>query len=142
MLATITIFWSAVFAIIFFILGIVIKALSAAINSLMTSVAGLVALSGLAGLVGVALYLVYAIIDGVIKKGIWYTIGMIVLFIIVISILIVIVGGVGSILLELVVVIAAAALNVLSIVLEWLEEFCEDAYDSSLSSIIKCINKC
>ena len=71
------IFWSAAFAIIFFVLGVFFKALASIFNALLTSIGGILAIGGLAGLAGIGLYLLYAIIDGIIKEGFWSVVGVI-----------------------------------------------------------------
>ena len=57
------IFWSAAFAIIFFMLGIFFKGLASAFNALLSSLGSVLAIGGLAALAGIALFLLYGIID-------------------------------------------------------------------------------
>lgn len=136
------IFWSAAFAIIFFVLGVFFKALASIFNALLTSIGGILAIGGLTGLAGIGLYLLYAIIDGIIKEGFWSVVGMIVLFLVVIGIIGAIVGGLGAALLELIVVVAEAILFFISGILEWLAATCERAYTKFLTAIIKRLDKC
>lgn len=136
------IFWSAAFAIIFFILGIFFKALASAFNALMASLGGILAIGGLAGLAGIALYLLYAIIDGIIKDGFWSVIGTIVMLVIVIGIVGAIVGGLGALILEIVVVVVGYALMIISAVLEWAADLCERSYAKFLKAIISRLDKC
>lgn len=136
------IFWSAAFAIIFFILGIFFKALASAFNALMASIGGVLAIGGLAGLAGIALYLLYAIIDGIIKNGFWSVIGTIVMLVIVIGIVGAIVGGLGELILEIVVMVVGYALMIISAVLEWAADLCERLYAKFLKAIISRLDKC
>ena len=136
------IFWSAAFAIIFFILGIFFKALASAFNALMASIGGILAIGGLAGLAGIALYLLYAIIDGIIKEGFWSVIGAIVMFVILIGIVGAIVGGLGALILEIVVMVVGYALMIISAVLEWAADLCERSYAKFLKAIISRLDKC
>lgn len=136
------IFWSAAFAIIFFILGIFFKALASAFNALMASIGGVLAIGGLAGLAGIALYLLYAIIDGIIKNGFWSVIGTIVMLVIVIGIVGAIVGGLGELILEIVVMVVGYALMIISAVLEWAADLCERLYAKFLKAIISRVDKC
>ena len=136
------IFWSAAFAIIFFILGIFFKALASAFNALMASIGGVLAIGGLAGLAGIALYLLYAIIDGIIKNRFWSVIGTIVMLVIVIGIVGAIVGGLGELILEIVVMVVGYALMIISAVLEWAADLCERLYAKFLKAIISRLDKC
>ena len=136
------IFWSAAFAIIFFVLGVFFKALASIFNALLTSIGGIFAIGGLAGLAGIGLYLLYAIIDGIIKEGFWSVVGVIVLLLVEIGIIGAIVGGLGAALLELIVVVAEAILLFISGILEWLAATCERAYAKFLTAIIKRLDKC
>lgn len=136
------IFWSATFAIIFFVLGIFFKALASAFNALLTSIGGVLAIGGLAGLTGIALYLLYAIIDGIIKDGFWSVVGTIIMFLIVLGIFGAIIGGLGAALLELVVVVVTFVLEIISGILEWLAMTCEKGYAKFLTAIIKRLDRC
>jgi len=141
-LVAFVIFWSAAFAIIFFVLGIFFKALASAFNALMASLGGILAIGGLAGLAGIALYLLYAIIDGIIKEGFWSVIGTIVMFFILIGIVGAIVGGLGAMILEIVVMVVGYALVIVSAVLEWAADLCERSYAKFLKAIISRLDKC
>lgn len=136
------IFWSATFAIIFFVLGIFFKALASAFNALLTSLGGVLAIGGLAGGAGVVLYLLYAIIDGIIKEGFWSVVGEIVLIFIVIGIIGALIGGLGAIILEIVVVVVGYALTIVSAILEWAADLCERKYAKFLKAIISRLDKC
>lgn len=141
-MATLVIFWSATFAIIFFILGIFFKGLASAFNALMTSIGGVLAVGGLAGLAGIALYLLYAIIDGIIKDGFWSVVGTIFLLFILIGLVGALIGGLGAAILEIAVTIAIYALTILSAFLEWAANLCERSYAKFLKAIISRLDKC
>ena len=136
------IFWSATFAIFFFVLGIIFKGLASAFNALLSSIGGVLAIGGLAALAGIALYLLYGIIDGIIKEGFWSVLGMIVLLVIEIGIIGAIVGGLGAMILEIVVSIAVFILSIISAVLEGAAGLCERSYAKFLTAIIKRLDKC
>ena len=90
----------------------------------------------------VALYLLYAIIDGIIKNGFWSVIGTIVMLVIVIGIVGAIVGGLGELILEIVVMVVGYALMIISAVLEWAADLCERSYAKFLKAIISRLDKC
>ena len=136
------IFWSAVFAIIFFVLGTFFKALASAFNALLTSLGRVLAISGLAGGTGVVLYLLYAIIGGINEEGFWTVIGPIVFIIIVIGFIVALIGGFGEILLEIVVALVENMLIIVSEVLEWAADLCERKYIKFLKVIIRRLDKC
>ena len=136
------IFWSAVFAVIFFILGIIFKGLASAFNALLTSIGSILAVGFLTGFALVALYLLYIITDGIITKGFSAVLGWIVLFIIDVAIVGALVGGLGALLLNIVVVIAEYILLAVSCVLEKAAAICETMYAKSLSAIFNRLDKC
>lgn len=136
------IFWSAAFAIIFFMLGIFFKGLASAFNALLSSLGSVLAIGGLAALAGIALFLLYGIIDGIIKDGFWSVVGTIIMFLIVLGIVGAIIGGLGAMILEIVVVVVGYALVIISAVLEWAADLCERAYAKFLKAIISRLDKC
>ena len=136
------IFWSAIFAIIFFVLGIFFKALASAFNALLTSLGDVLAIGGLAGGAGVILYLLYAIIDGIIKEGFWSVVGEIVLIFIGICMMVAFTGGLGALILEIVVVVVRYVLTIVSEILEWAADLCERKYVKFLKAIISRLDKC
>lgn len=141
-MVTFVIFWSAAFAIIFFVLGIIFKALASACNALLSSIGGVLAVGGLASLAGVVLYLLYVIIDGIIKDGFWSVVGSIIIFLVILGFIGGIIGGLGAVLLELVVVIVSFVFEIISGILEWLASTCEKGYAKFLTAIIKRLDKC
>lgn len=141
-MVTFAIFWLAIFAIIFFVLGVIFKALASALYALLDSMSKILAVGGLAGLTGVALYLLYAIIDGIIKDGFWSVVGMIVIFLIVLGSFGAIMEGFGALLLKMVVEAALFALDIISRILEWLAMTCEKKYAKFLTAIINQLDKC
>ncbi len=141
-MAAFVIFWSAAFAILFFVSGIVFKALASVFNALLVSITGISGIGGLAGLAGVALYLLYAIIDGIIKEGFWSVVGSIILLLIVLGLVGGILGGFGAALLGLVLIVATIALDTVSGILEWLAATCERQYVKCLAAMMHRLNKC
>lgn len=136
------IFWSAFFALLFFVLGVIFKALASALDALLYSIGRLLAFGGLTALAVIALSLLYAIVDGIIKNGLLSVIGAIVGFVIVLGIFGAILGRLGAALLELVVTVALFVLDVVSGVLEWLADRCERGYIKFLTVIINRLDKC
>lgn len=136
------IFWAAVLAVLFFILGIIFKGLASALNSLLSSIGDILVIGGLATLAVTALYLLYAIIDGIITQGIREVLGMILLFVLGIGIVGALLGGLGSVLLSIIVVITEYILLVSSFVLERAAAICEEGYNKFLTVIQNCLDKC
>lgn len=136
------IFWSATFAIIFFVLGIIFKALASAFNALLIAIVEVFVIGGLVGLVGIALYLLYAIIDGIIKEGFWSVGGMIIIFFIVLGAFVAIIGDTGKVLLDIVVTVAMFVLEIISSILECFAMTCEKGYAKFLAAITKRLDKC
>lgn len=141
-MAAFVIFWSAMFAVLFFVLGIIFKGLASAFNALLSSCGGIIAMGGLAALVAIALSLLYAIVDGIVTRGVGEVIGMIVLLMIEIGIFGALVGGLGSLLLSIVTIVAEYLLHATSYVLEGAAAICEKGYAKSLLAIMKRIDKC
>ncbi len=140
-MVALVIFWAAVFAVLFFVLGVVFKALASVFNALMAST-GVFAIGVLAAMAVIALYLLYAIADGIIKEGFWAVFGWVLLFLVVIGIGGAILGGLGAVLLELIIVVAEAVLLVVSGALEWLADKCERGYIKFLKVIINRLGRC
>lgn len=135
------IFWSSFFALVFFVLGVIFKALASALNALLSSIKVL-SLGALAAMIVIALSLLYAIVDGIVKGGLLSVIGTIVMFVVVLGIFGAIFGGLGAALLELVVTVALFVLDIVSGALEWLANGCENGYIKFLRIIINRLDKC
>lgn len=136
------IFWSATFAIIFFVLGIIFKALASAFKALLTSLGMMIGIGGLVGLAVLALVLLYNVIDGIIKDGFWSVVGEIVFIIVMLGIVGAWIGGLGVLILETVVLIADNIITITSAVLEWAAYLCERLYARFLTAIIVRLDKC
>ncbi len=140
-MVALVIFWAAVFAVLFFVLGVVFKALASVFNALMAST-GVFAIGALAAMAVIALYLLYAIADGIIREGFWAVFGWVLMFLVIIGIVGAIFGGLGAVLLELIIVVAEAVLLVVSGALEWLADKCERGYIKFLKVIINRLDRC
>lgn len=141
-MVTITIFWSAVFCILFFLLGAICKGLVALFHAILSSIGVAVAGVGLGGLAALALFMVYAIIDGIIKEGFLSVLGYIVLLVVEIGIVILLVGWLGAIIVSIVVAIAEWLYDIVSAVLEGAAGLFEKGYIHFLQAIIKRLDKC
>lgn len=136
------IFWAAFFALVFFVLGIIFKALASVFNALMYSIGKALVIGGLAALAAIVLYLLYAIVDGIVKSGLLSVIGAIVLLVVVFGILGALFVKLGAVLLELVITVALYVLDAVSGALEWLAVGCESGYIKFLRIIINRLDKC
>lgn len=141
-MVTFVIFWAALLAIIFFVLGIVFKGLASAFNALMSSVGAIIGFAALALLIGGALYSLYAIVDGIITKGLGEVIGMIFLFLFELGLVGALVGPLGSLLINAATVIVQLFLVATSFVLEGAAAICQKGYDKFLTVIFKRLDKC
>ncbi|MCM1186514.1 MAG: hypothetical protein NC251_10315 [Lachnoclostridium sp.] len=141
-MVTFIIFWAAVFALLFFVLAVIFKILASALEALLSAGGQTLAIGGLAIMIVIALSLFYAIVDGIIKEGLLSVLGTIVLFVIVLGIFGAIFGGLGAALIELVVAVALFVLEIVSGVLEWLADKCEEGYIKFLRIIVNRIDNC
>lgn len=135
-------FGAAVLAIIFFIIGIGIKALAAAFDALIISLGDTCAIGGLAAMVGIVLYLIYAVLDEIAQSGFVSAIKTIIFLIIMLGIFWGLVGDLGTLLLNIIEIFALSILNVITRILEWMADACERAYIKFLTIIMKHIDKC
>jgi hypothetical protein len=78
---TFIIFWAAVFAIIFFLIGVVCKGMAAVFSGAVETVTFVGAIGLLGSLAVGALYLIYAIVNGIITEGFMSVLGIIFMFI-------------------------------------------------------------
>ncbi len=136
------IFWAAVFAIVFFLLGNVFKALASGFSALISSLALLLSIGFLTLAAIIVLYLLYSITDGILTSGIGEIAGTIFVAIVVIGILGGLFGGLGVALLELVLDVAILALDIIDSVLNWAADLFERGYIKSLKTIINQLEKC
>lgn len=143
------IFWAAVFASLFFLLGVIFKALASVVNyALQASAASMVPIIGLFSapiLLVIALLILYGVVIGIKTGEIWSAIGYIILIFIIIGIVAALFGWLGALLLtfaEIVVLCAMYIIGFVSIALEWLANGCEGVYIKCLNAIINRIDKC
>lgn len=135
------IFWASFFALVFFVLGVIFKALASAFNALLSSIKVL-SLGALAAIIVIALFLLYVIVEGIVRGALLSVIGTIVMFLVVLGVLGAILGGLGAALLEFIVTVSLLILDIVSGVLEWLAEVCENEYIKFLRIIINRLDKC
>lgn len=136
------IFWASALTMLFFVLNVLFKALASAFNALLSSLAGIVAIGGLAALAVLALFLLYAVIDKIVTQGIGSAILAIFLLLVGIGAAGAIFGGLGTMLLSIVVYIAAGFFTAISFVLEGAAAICETGYAKFLSIIQERIDRC
>lgn len=147
------IFWAAVFALLFFLLSVIFKALASVFNyAIPAAVAGMIPIIvvfSLPMLAVIAIRILYAIVSVIIEKGFWSVVGSIVLFLIVIGIFWVIFGifgvaalGLLQVILQLAVIAAVIITEYVSVGLEWLADRCERGYKKFLNVIKKRIDMC
>ena len=136
------IFWSAMFAIIFFMAGTCFKALASAFNALISSLGAVLAFAGLAFLAAIALCLIYEMIEAIAGGSLGQILGTILLIGVEAAILFAIFGGIGAMILEIVVMVVTYALTAVSFVLEKAAFICEKGYAKSLTAIIRRLDRC
>lgn len=135
-------FGAAIFAIIFFIIGIGIKALAAAFDALILSLESTCIIGGFAAMVGIVLYLIYSILDEIAQSGFTSAIKSIIFLVVMLGIFWGLVGDLGTLLLNIIEIFALGILNVIKNILEWMADACECAYIKFLTIIMKHIDKC
>lgn len=142
------IFWAAVFALLFFLLGVIFKALASVFNyALQASVASMIPIIGkfcIPILLAIALGILYAIVVGIMTEGFWSVIGLLILLVILIGITVALFGWLGALLwvfLELIVACVLYIIGLVSYGLEWLADRCERGYLKFLNVIIKRIDR-
>ena len=136
------IFWAAVFAIIFFLVGVVCKGLASVFNGAVETITFVGAISLLGGLAAVALYLIYAIVNGIITEGFMSVLGTIFMFFLYIGIISLLIGWLGTIIVEIVAYVVTLVMGIVSGILEFAADACERAYGYFLNAIIKQLEKC
>lgn len=142
------IFWAAVFALLFFLLGVIFKALASVFNyAIQASVASMIPIIGkfcIPILLAIALGILYAIVVGIMTEGFWSVIGLLILLVILIGITVALFGWLGALLWVFLELIAACVLYIIGLVsfgLEWLANRCERGYLKFLNVIIKRIDR-
>lgn len=126
------------FAILFFLLGIICKALAAAFNTLVELTVYLGCILIIVGIVLIALYLIFGIVDdAVTKKNLTEFLVDMIWIAISIAIFGAIFVGVGSVALIIAGYAAAILAAVISVILEGAAVLCEALYEKSLTTITK-----
>ena len=131
------IFWSAIFAIFFFVLGIFFKALAATLAALNSTLEDLLPITGIAVFSGIGLYLLYAIVDGIITEGLVSVLGMIASLAIVLLIAFAIFGGLATELIGLIIGFLLLVIDIVEDFLEMMALLCEGGYAKFVMIMIK-----
>ena len=138
----IVVFWASFLALLFFLLGIMFKALASAFNALLAATGKIVIYGGIAALGTLAVFLLCSIISGIITDGILSVLKDIVGFAIVAGVVFFLFGAIGAAIIEVIVSVAEAIIGFISAVLEGISDFCENRYHSFLSAIMKRLDRC
>ena len=136
-MASIIIFWAAVSAVLFFLLGIFFKALASAAKAMGGLVVLLAAVIVVAGGILLVLYMIYGLTDEFLTKGFSEMVFEILVFFITLGIVGALLGGLGAIIFTIAVYAAAFVAGIIYIVLETAAGSCEAAYVGSLKTITK-----
>ena len=148
-MVTFAIFWSALFAIIFFALGTVFKVLAAAFSALLAALEKGLYVVGIPALVIVGLILVYMgggdYIKGVFWDNFWVVIGVIIVMVLLNLFL---TGFIGESLLVFLGIFYIAGVGIafllehISMAFEGLSHLCEKAYGHFLKAITSRLDRC
>ena len=114
----IVVFWASFLALLFFLLGIMFKALASAFNALLAATGKIVIYGGIAALGTLAVFLLCSIISGIITDGILSVLKDIVGFAIVAGVVFFLFGAIGAAIIEVIVSVADAIIGFISAVLE------------------------
>lgn len=141
-MAIIIIFWACVMAIIFFVVGTFFKALASCLEGAITAIEQIIVV-GLIMVVGmVGLYLLYAIIHGILNGGLMDVIAYVIELIITICIIFALFGMIGEIIIGIIMVCVQCLISVTAIILEKMAWIFEKGYVSSINLIFKYVEKC
>lgn len=136
------IFWSAAFSLLFFLLGIIFRTLSSAFDSLVESFLRLLSIVVIAGeVVGIS-YLVYSIIDGIIKNGVSDVILEIVCVVIALGIICAFIGGLWQLFMNLIINIFNLIVFCVSVVFERMAFLFESLCEKCVNVLIRRTDKC
>lgn len=117
-MAIIIIFWACVMAIIFFVVGTFFKALASCLEGAITAIEQIIVV-GLIMVVGmVGLYLLYAIIHGILNGGLMDVIAYVIELIITICIIFALFGMIGEIIIGIIMVCVQCLISVTAMILE------------------------
>ena len=132
---------AALFAILFFLAGILVKGLISAFNALFDAAGMVLGIGGLTLMTVLALALVYEIFEAIANGRIGQIIGMIVLIIIEVSFVGALFGGLGILLLNIVVKVIGYVLTAIFFALEKVAFICEKGYAKCLLTIMRRVEK-
>lgn len=139
-MSIVIIFWAALFAILFFLLGAACKTLASMFNGAIEALAFVLSVIFLAIMAIIVLSMVYAIAHGDLSLS--ELVGMILSLIIMIGMLCAILGGLGELIVAVIFFIAQMILVVISFILENSAAICESAYVFFLNIIVNRFEKC
>ena len=141
-MVTLIIFWSAVFAVLLFLIGVACKAVLAVIEGGIKAATYALGL-GILGIAAVIfLYLVIGAVNSFLSGTFWSAVGEIVLAFLLISLILGIVGGLGAALVELLVTIIELVFSVVSFILVFINDISDKGYVYFVKVIIRQIEKC
>lgn len=141
-MVTFVIFWAALFALLFFIVGTFCKMLSSALNALLNAAGVVLAIAGLTAMAVIAASLLCSAIDAIVGGGIGQLIWTIFLGALEVVIFYALFGGLGSLILAAVVKVATWILNIVSGILNKVTEICERGYVKCLTAIVRRTDRC
>ena len=128
-MVTFVIFGAAILAVLFFVFGVIFKAMASALNATLSSGGNILCLGAVAVVVAIVLEVVGEIIDDI------------VIVVIVIGVLGSLFGGIGAVLFEIIVTVVALLFELASNTLELLADKCEKGYVKSLKVIINRLDR-
>lgn len=140
-MVTFVIFGAAILAVLFFVFGVIFKAIASALNATLSSGGNILCLGAVAVVVAIVLEVVGEIIDDIVRNGFWSALGSIIIVVIVIGVLGSLFGGIGAVLFEIIVTVVALLFELASNTLELLADKCEKGYVKSLKVIINRLDR-
>lgn len=135
-MATFTIFWSAVMAVVCFAISSLLKGILAIIMGIGSTIADLFYCLYFGGGAAFLLYLLASTVKAISEGTFWSAIGSIVLTIVLVTIIIGFVGGIGGIILTPVIGLANWALNIITEVFARVYCLFENGYAHFLKTIM------
>ena len=141
-MVTITIFFAAIFTLLFFILGIVFKGLASAFDSLLESIDELIKYGKWILSVYAAMSVSVIVIDRIIKDGMSSVLAQGVEIAVSLFFIWLLLGSTGGFLEEIIESILYIISDYTSFALEFIADKCEIAYAKFLGIIVKNLDKC
>lgn len=132
------IFWSAVFAVISFVLGIIFKALASALYGMVSSFVSIFNIGLCIVTVIIAINALCMIIEGIVNKSLFKVILIFIGIIIVVGLFCYLGSWIYDVIMEAVICL----IEIIAVILEWLAATCENAYARSLKAIVNRLDKC